>query len=301
MGKGLSVAMVSAPIACFVIPSLGVYRMSGRNLAGIGSLARSDTAARATLPSQGEPAQEAPATNGKVVDDDGHIKTQAGPRRQKPGLPSSVIHELRTPLTSIHGYAQVLQRSLRDNPRASNALGVVVRESTRMSGMLAALSELAELQSGDVVTSPMDVEVFQIVDGVAHEVARRDEHAHPIDVEGSGKARCNPTLLGQALLHVLTNAIRYSPPGSSVMVTIARADDQTEILVSDEGMGIDPTDAERVYEPFERGANARQAAIRGLGLGLYLACMALSHIGGRMEHRPRDGGGTTFRLVVPGA
>src|SRR4051794_31925006 len=193
--------------------------MSGTKLAGISSLARTDSAAHDALHRGSET-----ETNGSAIDDVDRQVATNGHDQQKPGLPSSVIHELRTPLTSIHGYAQVLQRSLRDNPRASNALSVVVRESTRMSGMLAALAELAELQSGDVVTTPMDVEVFQIVDGVVHEVARRDDHAHPIAVEGNGKARCNPTLLSQALLHVLTNAIRYSPPGSTVTVTVARAD-----------------------------------------------------------------------------
>jgi len=215
------------------------------------------------------------------------------------GLPSTVIHELRTPLTSIHGYAQVLQRSLRDNPRATNALGVVVRETTRLSGMLGTLSELAELQSGDVFSPPVAVDVSQLAEDVVQEVTRSDAGAHPIHLEGAGMAHCNATLLSQAMLHVVNNAVLYSPTGVPVLVSIAERSDTVEIAVSDQGIGVAPSDGVRIYEPFERGSNARLLGSRGLGLGLYLARESLARVRGRIEHREREGGGTTFRLTVP--
>jgi len=210
-----------------------------------------------------------------------------------------LLHELRTPLTAIRGYAQVLRRSLRDNARATNAIGIVVRESTRLSAMLAALSEMAELQSGDVFAAAVDVEVDQVVGDVVHEVVRRDGGAHPIRAEGRGLARCNPTLLGQALLHVITNATTFSPVGSPILVVTTQHRDFVETQVIDEGPGIDPADAHRIYEPFERGADARRAAIRGLGLGLYLARESLARTHGSLDHRGREQGGTTFRLRLP--
>jgi len=247
------------------------------------------------------PSSKAPATNGSGIEERNGLAAHASSGGQHAGLPSGVIHELRTPLTSIHGYAQVLQRNVRDNPRATSALNVVVRESARLSAMLASLSELAELQSDDLVTTPMEVEAHQIVDGVVHEVQRRDANAHPIEIAGEGTACCNPTLLSQAFLHVLTNATRFSPEGSPISVTIARNGDLLEIDVSDRGIGIDPDDGSRIYLPFERGATARQAGIRGLGLGLFLARAALGSTGGQIEHQTHEGGGTTFRLTVPAA
>jgi signal transduction histidine kinase len=130
--------------------------------------------------------------------------------RARVGLPSTVIHEMRTPLTSVHGYAQVLQRMIHDEPRAANALAVILRETTRLSSMLGELSELADLEAGDVVAAPIEVEAQQIVEGVVHEISRRDAGAHPIEVKGSATARCNPTILSQVLLHVLANAVGYS-------------------------------------------------------------------------------------------
>ena len=217
------------------------------------------------------------------------------------GLPASVIHELRTPLTSIHGYAQVLQRTLRNEPRATNAVTVMTRESARLSDMLSLLSELSDLESSQQPGPPIQVEVSQIVEGIVHEVTRRDAGAHPMAVDGTAMACCNPTLLSQALLHVLTNAVRYSEQGQPISVSIGETDGWVEILVHDAGIGIELDDAHRVFAPFERGVNAREAGIRGLGLGLFLARKALAQTGGRLTFTPRATAGTTFELRLPRA
>src|SRR6187455_2666502 len=153
--------------------------MSGGEQLGVSSLTRTNIAVPASAPSN-----EGAVTNGAHArGDDRDPARDPAQTRVPAGLPSSVIHELRTPLTSIHGYAQVLQRALRDEPRAQNALKIVVRESSRLSAMLGELSELADLESDDVVTTPIDVEAQQIVDGVVHEILRRDADAHPIVME----------------------------------------------------------------------------------------------------------------------
>jgi len=270
--------------------------MSGTDPAGITSLVRTDSAAHATLRRGG-----VPETNGSAIHDGDRQAATNGHDQQHPGLPSYVIHELRTPLTSIHGYAQVLQRSLRDNPRATNALGVVVRESTRLSTMLASLSELAELQSDEEFASSSDVDVYQLVDDAIHEVERRDGGVHPIDLVGEGQARCNRSLLSQAVLHVLANAALFSPAGAPISVAVGPNGRDIAVVVSDHGIGVPTGDDERIYGPFERGSNARQNGCRGLGLGLYLAREALMRTGGQIDHWATDGGGSTFRVRVPRA
>jgi signal transduction histidine kinase len=271
--------------------------MSGGEQSGVSSLTRTNFAVPIDVPSQGGSVTNGEHAQADELDARPHGDL-TGPRA---GLPSSVIHELRTPLTSIHGYAQVLQRSLRDDPRSKNALAVVLRETTRLSAMLAELSELADVDAGDVVVAPIEIEAQQIVDGVVHEILRRDGGAHAIVMNGSAVACCNPTILSQVLFHVLTNAIRYSPPDSQIDVDVRSRGSQVEIVVADRGISVDPADARRIYEPFERGANARQAGVRGLGLGLYLARRHLAEAGGSIEHHARDDGGTIFRITVPGA
>jgi signal transduction histidine kinase len=210
-----------------------------------------------------------------------------------------VVHELRTPLTSIHGYAQVLQRSLQNEHRATNALSVILRESTRLSAMLSQLAELADFDDGDGLLDQIDVDVHQVLDGVVHEVLRRDDGGHDIQLTGSAVARCHPTILSQAAIHVLTNAVRYSDPGTQITVGVRQLDGVVEIMIGDRGIGVSPGDGERIYEPFERGCNAREAGVRGLGLGLFLARRALHQAGGEIKHRAREHGGTMFRLTVP--
>ncbi len=236
-----------------------------------------------------------------------HVGRSTVPRlpAQSAGLPSSAIHELRTPLTSIHGYAQVLQRGLSDNPRASNALSVIVRESGRLSQMLAELSDLAELVDPDdsaATTACAEVDVRELVDVVAESVATRDLAGHEIVVTGWAHLACDGRRLALALTHVITNAALYSPAQTRISVNVDDGDDCVRVYVADEGIGIHDADAERIYQPFERGANARELGARGLGLGLHVARQALELLnGGTLTHLPRPSGGTVFVLELPRA
>jgi len=269
--------------------------MSGGEQSGVSSLTRTNSA----VPIGPSSDSGSPMNDAHDRADQQDTCLHGSPSPPRAGLPSSVIHELRTPLTSIHGYAQVLQRSTRDEPRSKKALGVILRETARLSAMLAELSELAEIDADDIVVTPIDVEVEQIVDGVVHEIGRRDAGGHSIVMEGSAVAHCNPTILSQVLFHVLTNAVRYSPPDSRIDVSVQKRGPHVEIVVADRGISVDPADTRRIYEPFERGANARQAGVRGLGLGLYLARRQLADAGGGIEHAAREGGGTIFRICLP--
>jgi len=219
------------------------------------------------------------------------------------GLPSSAIHELRTPLTSIHGYAQVLQRGLIDNPRASNALSVIVRESGKLTQMLAELSDLAELADPDDPALPAtctDVDLREVAEIVSESVMTRDTVGHEIVVTGWARLSCDGRRLALALTHVLTNAVLYSPAQTRIAVNVDDGHDYVRMYVADEGIGISDADAERIYQPFERGANARELGARGLGLGLCIARQALERLGGgTISHVPQPSGGTVFVLELP--
>jgi len=218
------------------------------------------------------------------------------------GLPSSAIHELRTPLTSIHGYAQILQRTTADNPRAANALAVILRESAHLTQMLAALSDVAELtgEAEDLGPTPsVNVDLRELADGAVAAVAAADTGPHPISVAGSGRLVCDPRRVRQALDSVLTNAVLYSPEGAHVAVTVDDGEHSIRIWVADRGIGIPHGEAERVYQAFERGSNARPFGVRGLGLGLYIARHALAAEGGTIRHEARPDGGTVFLIEIP--
>jgi signal transduction histidine kinase len=256
-----------------------------------------------------EAVQDAQSVVGSVhIDGERPLERKSRPvvsrKLERPaGLPSSAIHELRTPLTSIHGYAQVLQRGLSDNPRASNALSVIVRESGRLTQMLSELSDLAELvepSDGAVDPDVTDVDVREVVEIVAETVMARDAGHHEIVISGWAHLTCDGRRLALALTHILTNAVQYSPAQTQVSVDVDDGGDCLRVYVADEGIGINDADAERVYLPFERGVNARELGARGLGLGLYIARCSLASIGGgTLTHVPQPSGGTVFVLELP--
>lgn len=230
----------------------------------------------------------------------GARRAQSGSRVE--GLPSSAIHELRTPLTSIHGYAQILQRSMTDNPRASNALAVILRESSRLGQMLAELSDVADLTTdanGRISTTTGTADVHDLVDELVESIALHDKSSHPISIAGSAKIECDVHRVSLALCSVLSNAVLYSPDDTQVAVTIDESSDRVRIWIADRGIGVEDEDNTRIYEAFERGQNARKFGVRGLGLGLFIARRAIALEGGEISHEARPDGGTVFLVELP--
>jgi signal transduction histidine kinase len=103
--------------------------------------------------------------------------------------------------------------------------------------------------------------------------------------------------VAQVLNNLLSNAIKYSPAGGNVVVSVAREEGLVVLAVADEGIGVDLGDRERIFEPFRRGASARD--LPGVGLGLSISRRIAEAHGGRIEIGNRPGGGSIFRLCLP--
>ena len=230
------------------------------------------------------------AESARLVDDEG--EEAGGP------MPSSVIHELRTPLTAIHGYAQVLHRALASDPTKARATNVLLTESTRLSALLNQLSELAEVDTKSIERQATPVDVRQVVDGLVEQKAKKAPD-HRFDVAGSAVVQTDPRRLSQALSHLLDNAVAYSTDGGTVRVRIEAQPDGAHVLIADQGIGVPPEDADRIFRRYRRGSNAKRAGVRGLGIGLYVARKAILQAGGQIWHTPADGQGTVFHLRVP--
>ena len=213
-------------------------------------------------------------------------------------VPSSVIHELRTPLTAIHGYAQVLQRSLASDPTKSRATSVLLTESTRLSTLLNQLSELAEIDTKSSERQATRVDIRQVVDGLVEARAKKLAN-HTFDVDGTAVVRVDARRLTQALSHLLDNAIAYSTEGGTIRIRVEAQPDGAHVSIADEGIGVPAEDADRIFQRYRRGANAKRAGVRGLGIGLYVARKAILHEGGQIWHTPAEGQGTVFHLKLP--
>ena len=119
------------------------------------------------------------------------------------------------------------------------------------------------------------------------------------DVPESTRIRAHPELLSQLLENLVDNAVKYGPSGSPVDVRVVARDGGIELAVEDAGPGIAAADLPHVFEPFFRSASARDAGVRGVGLGLAIARRIAESMGARLTAENRAGAGSRFRRVVP--
>lgn len=219
-----------------------------------------------------------------------------------PGITRPAVHELRTPLTAIHGYAQLLRRGIADPTITQRAIDVILRETTRLSGLLSELSELADVEADALTFAPVDADIAKITRGVVDQAAvAAANHKLVVDGGESVAARTDPRRVAQVLAHLIDNAIKHTPGGGRITIHVERHNGAIHVAVADPGIGVDPEDAGRIYDRFYRGRNAERAGVRGLGVGLHVVSEIVVRGGGRLWHEPVESGGTVFHVSLPDA
>ena len=223
---------------------------------------------------------------------------------------SVVSHELRTPITSITGYSQLLRRRLareRDGesgtpPMSHLEVVEVIEEQTGVLGRLVdELLEVSRLQGGRLsfVMEPTDLAKIAR-DAVAAVPPGRSGNPPMVSLNAPPTAlvRGDAVRLQQLVDNLLSNALKYSPPGSPVTVTVNEGKGSVEVAVADRGNGIPPDLQTRIFEPFTRVA-AAGGGDRGLGLGLSIAREIVAAHGGHIWVESREGQGSVFRFRLP--
>ncbi len=207
-------------------------------------------------------------------------------------------HELRTPLTSIRGYAELFRRgAARDPEGLDRAMGRIESEATRMGALVDDLLLLARLDQGRPLESkPVDLgDLAQEAVGDARVVDSR----RPITLDDSGQVIVagDEDRLRQVAGNLLSNAVSHTAPGTPVHVRVAEGGGVAVLEVSDEGRGLEPDEAARVFERFYRTDSARTRGGSGLGLSI-VSAIAKAH-GGRASVESVPGHGATFRVELP--
>lgn len=219
---------------------------------------------------------------------------------------SSISHELRAPLTSIYGFAETLLRrgELFDEVQRKTFLSYIASESERLTGIVDALLDVAELDSGDLqvelTTTDVGNVVREVVEDVRSEVADAQGNGHNFVIELADEplgAEADAEKLRRVLVNLIDNAIKFSPDGGTVSVTGKRNPDAIELRVSDEGVGIPIEERERIFRKFFRGSSSVLSG--GTGLGLFITRGLLNAMGGRIWVDSVEGKGSTFALELP--
>jgi signal transduction histidine kinase len=212
-------------------------------------------------------------------------------------------HELRTPMTSLRGYTQLTLRRQRQesstDERTRAALEIVDAQAAKLTHLVEQLLDVSRVQAGKLTLTRLDVDIVQLTQGVV-ETARRRVTDHQIVVGGDATvlASVDSLRLEQVLVNLVDNAIKYSPDGGRIDVTVRRVGpDAVEIAVRDRGIGIPPENRDHIFDRFYQVAGAE--SLRGLGLGLHISRQIVELHGGRIYAEFPEDGGSRFVVRMP--
>ena len=219
---------------------------------------------------------------------------------------SNVSHELRTPLTSVKSYLEALDEGALTEPIAPDFIKVSLDETNRMMRMVTDLLHLSRI---DNATSHLDVEMINFTAFITFILNRFDKMRGPDGEKKYELVRDYPITsvwieidtdkMTQVIDNILNNAIKYSPDGGKITVTMKTTDDQMILSISDQGLGIPKQDLPRIFDRFYRVDRARSRAQGGTGLGLAIAKEIIKQHKGFIWAKSEYGKGSTFTIVLP--
>jgi signal transduction histidine kinase len=214
---------------------------------------------------------------------------------------SVVSHELRTPLAVVMGYAETLARNV-DQLDADQVVNISARTrdaSRRLARLIGDLFDLAQADRGTLGVSLYPTSVERVLKQASFET---QPSKHRLEIV------CEPDLppvladrdrLNQVVVNLVSNAKRYSPEGTNVRVAARRLDDQIEISVEDEGMGISPEMRSRIFERFFQADDPGRRTAGGLGVGLFLVKEICDRMNATIEVISEPGRGSRFTVRLP--
>ena len=224
--------------------------------------------------------------------------------RLKDEFLATVSHELRTPLTAVVGWAHMLVQRQMDPTRVDHALAVIQRNALAQVRLVEDLLDLSKLSGGRVRLSFRPSSVADVVreaaEAVAPAAAARRVSVRVAVPSGLRPVLIDPDRVRQVIWNLLTNAIKFTPEGGSVVAGARAASDGVEIAVEDTGHGIAPDFLPHVFDPFRQADSSSTRRTRGLGLGLAIVHRIVEAHGGRVEAESEGlGQGATFRIWLP--
>ena len=234
--------------------------------------------------------------------------------RLKTQFLSMASHELRTPLTAVSGFIQVARRRIQrlaeqkdpnadwkaETVKASETLELAQRQSRRLARLVDELLDVSRLQLGRAELHLGDVDLVPAIRDAIDRM-RLLTSTHQLDLVTeleSAPVRADADRIDQVFENLIGNAVKYSPAGSRISVSVRRAGDDAHIAITDQGIGIERDELDRIFNIFYRSPDPRAGHVGGLGLGLYISREIVTRHGGRLWAESAAGG-STFHVSLP--
>jgi signal transduction histidine kinase len=220
------------------------------------------------------------------------------------GFLATLSHELRTPLNVVVGWLEMLRDGTRlVGDKRAQALEIIDRNARVQIRLIEDILEASRIISGkmrlEVATVPAVDLVVGVVEGM-RPLAEASRITLGIEACPAFTLRGDGVRLGQVVTNLVGNALRFTPPGGTIAVSLARAVDHAALSVTDSGIGIDPSFLPHVFERFRQGERKRSGGTRGLGLGLFIVRHIVEMHGGTVTAASEGRGkGATFTVRLP--
>jgi two-component system sensor histidine kinase KdpD len=225
-----------------------------------------------------------------------HVRAET--ERMRNAVLGSVSHDLRTPLATISGAASSLTQDELNAAARKDLARSIYREADRLDRLLKNLLDMMRIEAGAVQLS----REWHPIDEVAGAALARLEgrlHDHTINTSFPADLPLifvDGVLLEQVVINLVENAVKYTPPGSTIDLSASAGDDQVIVEVADRGVGITSGEESRIFDKFYRGKTTQEG---GVGLGLTICRGIVEAHGGRIGAENRSGGGAIFRFTIP--
>ena len=220
----------------------------------------------------------------------------------------NIAHELRTPMTTIKGFVDGILDGTIPPDMQNHYLQLVSEETGRLARLIQNMLDLSKLESGEYQVNARMFNIWETITGVALSAEQRINDGM-IEIEGltmdeKALVYADPDLIHQVVYNLLDNAIKFTPAGGTVSVRVrqlagkVRGCGQYEFRIKDNGIGMSPEFAKKIFEPFERERTSTVSRIQGTGLGMAITKNIVDLMGGSINVESTTGKGTRFEVVL---
>lgn len=230
------------------------------------------------------------------------IEERKAAEKRKDEFISMASHELKTPVTSLKGFLNLLRRRLvtQGDEKALHYLTRMDTQINKLTKLISDLLDISKMQSGQIVYREerfdMDALVQEIVENIQ---GTTSTHRLLIESQTQAEVFGDRDRIGQVLINLLNNAIKYSPQADLVLVRLAKDSKQVIVSIQDFGIGIAKEHQHKIFERFYQVTDPEEKTYPGLGIGLYISCEIIKRHNGRLWVESEKGKGATFHFALP--